>query len=139
MTQELEQLLSTHAHVIQPLLGDLWPVNPWKVEQFGPLTKYTLGPMEDGRWAMLHRLTEPDHGAPHDHPVAFTSIIIKGSYLERVYQNGTVQELLWEAGSSHDIAPDYIHTITELPEGECWSLCFAGPVVREWKHYPTLA
>ncbi|UOR07181.1 hypothetical protein MUN82_08800 [Hymenobacter aerilatus] len=87
---------------------------------------------------MLHCLREPDSGPMHDHPVHFTSTIVEGSYTERVYQDGVVVNITWKAGSTHEIPPDYIHTITELPDGPCWSLVLAGPVVREWKHYPQL-
>jgi hypothetical protein len=134
----LQDLLSTHADVLRPLLDGLWPIQPWKVEQFGPLTKYTLGQMEDKRWAMLHRLCRPDSGKPHDHPCQMESHRIKGSYWERIYTNGGVQDVLREAGSSHVIEPDCVHLITELPEGEAWTLCFTGPVVRQWRHYPEM-
>lgn len=135
---ELDIFVAEHEAQLRPLLGALWSVRPFKVEQFGPLTKYTLGQMPNGEWAMLHRLTEPDLGSPHDHPVSFTSTIIKGSYTERVYSNGAVATITWKAGSTHEIPADYIHTITELPDGEVWSLVMAGPVVNQWRHYPHL-
>jgi len=136
---ELDAFTARHETVLRELLGPHWPVKPWKVTQHGPLTKYTLGPTDDGRWAMIHGLTEPDAGPAHDHPVHFTSTIIQGSYTEKVYHDGVVATITWKEGSTHEIPPEYIHTITELPEGEVWSLCFAGPVVRAWKHYPELA
>jgi hypothetical protein len=134
----LDTLLTTHRQTLQDLLGTL-PLSIWKVEQYGPLTKYTLGQMPDGRWSMLHHLTAPDKGLPHDHPVAFTSTILVGGYRENVYHpvaDGYRMELVERLpGNTHDIAADCIHQIVELPEGECWSLCLAGPVVREWRHY----
>ncbi|SNR92107.1 hypothetical protein [Hymenobacter mucosus] len=120
-----------------PLLGNLWPVRPFKVEQFGPLTKYTLGEMPDGRWAMLHRLTEADAGSPHDHPCDMESHGIHGSYCEQVFCPGPMFKL-WGPGSSHHIGADCIHRITKLYNEEVWTLVFAGPVVRQWKHYPEL-
>lgn len=135
---QLQTLLATHAHVLRPLLGHLWPVTPFKVQQFGPLTKYTLGQMPDGTWAMLHHVTQPDVGAPHSHPCRFHSYRIKGSYWERLFVKGRTQDVLREEGSNHVIEPNCIHSLTSLPEGDCWTLCFSGPVVRRWRHYPKL-
>ncbi|TGE05579.1 hypothetical protein [Hymenobacter fodinae] len=139
VVEELEQLLSTHGEVLQALLQPLWPINPFKVEQFGPLTKYTLGQMPDGRWAMLHRLTEADTGSPHDHPTRMDSHVLKGAYWEIIYhEDGRTERVLRAAGGYHTIWPHTVHRIVELPEGECWTLVLAGPVVREWRHYPEL-
>lgn len=47
-------LLATRAPELQALLpAHLWPLAPLKIEQFGSLTKYTLGEAEPGVWAML--------------------------------------------------------------------------------------
>lgn len=135
---DLEAFTTRNETVLRSLLGPHWPVRPWKVEQFGPLTKYTLGPMADGRWVMLHHLTRPDSGSPHDHPCSLESHVIEGSYTEQVYLGEAIATITWKPGSVHEIPDDYIHLITDLPEGEVWTLCFAGPVVREWKHYPDL-
>ena len=133
----LDTFLATHEETLRSLLG-YWPVHVWKVEQFGPLTKYTLGEMPDKRWAMLHHLTQADTGPAHCHPCVMETYLFH-PYVERVYQptgNGYHPEYtLWQAGSTHTIAPECIHQILFLPEGEAWSLVFAGPVVREWRHY----
>ena len=135
----LKNLLATHADAIRTLLPEhLHHLIPFKTEQFGPLTKYTLGQLPDGRWAMLHHLTKPDHGAPHNHPCQMHSYRIKGSYWERLYQKGAVRDVLREEGSNHVIEADCVHLLTELPQGEVWTLCLAGPVVRRWRHYPKL-
>jgi hypothetical protein len=131
MTPELEALLATHADVLKPLLGPLWPVHPIEVKQYRPLTKYTLGPLE-GEWVHLHHVTEPDQGAPHCHPCRMFSTRIKGSYWERVYKDGQSMDVLRTEGSSHVIEPDTVHLLTSLPDGEVWT------VVREWHHYPEL-
>lgn len=149
MTDDLQALLDTHAAQLQKLLPPhLWPVQPFKIEQFGALTKYTLGPAypaPGGRgdvWAMLHHLTAPDAGPPHDHPVTFESHILAGGYRETVYRPGhpthPFENVDRRPGSCHNINADTIHRITDLPAGDCWSLCFASPVVREWRHYPEL-
>jgi len=143
LTAPLDELLATHAEAIRALLPDyLHHLVPFKVEQYGPLTKYTLGQLPDGRWAMLHRLTAADEGPPHDHPVQFESHIISGGYRETIYRPGhpthPFEDVDRRPGSCHFINPDCIHRITGLPSGECWSLCFAGPVVRQVSHYPEL-
>lgn len=139
----LSALLATHATELQKLLPPhLWPVRPFKVEQFGPLTKYTLGQMEDGRWAMLHCLTAPDVGplGPHNHPTRFDSHGIKGGYWERVYhEDGRTELVLRAAGGNHTIWPNTVHSIIGLPEGPAWTLVFGHDVVQEARHYPELA
>jgi len=135
----LDTLLTTHAAQLQQLLPPhLWPLNPCKTEQFGPLTKYTLGEDQPGIWAMLHHLRAADTGAPHDHPVNFHTYIVSGGYVERLYEGGAWRDVARLPGQDHLIEATCIHSIIELPAGESWSLCFAGPVVREWKHYPEL-
>jgi hypothetical protein len=138
--QHLEALLAARAGTIQTLLPPhLWPLRPFKVEQFGALTKYTLGEAWPGTWAMLHRLAAPDAGPPHCHPCPLLTHIITGGYAEVEFRNGGRIYRDWVPGSSHFIAADCIHTIPRLLADDCWSLVFAGPVVREWQHYPELA
>jgi len=135
----LTALLATHAAELQALLPPhLWPLAPFKTEQFGPLTKYTLGQLPDGRWAMLHHVTEPDASPPHCHPVAMDSHGIAGSYVERIFADGHSLDVLRPAGGQHHIPAERVHQLVALPQGDCWTLCFAGPVVREWRHHPEL-
>ena len=136
----LAQFTAAHAPTLQALLPPhLWPPPLHHTEQHGPLTKYVLGEARPGVWGMLHRLTAADEGPPHDHPVRFESTIIAGGYWERIWlPGGRTQDVRREPGQSHVIAAECIHRITSLPAGECWSLVFAGPVIRQWKHYPEL-
>ena len=139
MTDALQSLLATHAAVLQPLLGPLWPVRPFKTEQFGPLTKYTIGQMPDGRWAMFHCLTAPDLGAPHDHPTRMDVVIIDGGYWETIFcDDGRTERVFRAPGGNHTIWPHTVHSITDLPHGRAWSLAFGHEVVRDWRHYPEL-
>lgn len=138
----LATFLAEHERTLRALLPALgWPLPLLKTEQFGPLTKYTLGEARPGVWAMLHRLTETDEGLPHDHPVRFEAHVLSGGYIEKLYRllpGGTVREMqqVWRpAGSRHVIEPQTIHRLVELPAGESWSLCLAGPVERAWRHY----
>lgn len=137
--QALQGLLDTHADVLRPLLGPHWPVHPFEVKQFGPLTKYTLGQAEDGRWLHLHYLARPDEGDMHDHPCDIESTGIKGSYLELRATESGIDEQLRRAGETRSIAADCVHIIVWVSKGGCWTLVKTGPVVREWRHYPELA
>ena len=137
-TASLIDLLTTHAPQLQALLpSHLWPVQPVQVEQYGPLTKYTLGPDGD-EWLHLHYVNQPDTGAPHCHPCRIVSYRLKGWYRERLFADGTTQDVLREEGSTHVIEPECIHLLTALAPGGVWTLVRTGPVVRAWQHYPEL-
>jgi hypothetical protein len=140
MTPQLEDLLATHADVLQPLLGPLWPVCPFKTEQFGLLTKYTLGQMPNGTWAMLHCITGSDAVAhPHDHPCRFDSYGIKGSYWENsYYEDGRTELTLRAPGGHYTIWPHTIHEVVATMDGPVWTLVFAHEVVQQARHYPEL-
>jgi hypothetical protein len=138
--QQLEALLATHATVLRDLLpAHINPAQPFEVKHFGPLTKYTLGEMPDGRWAHLHYLDSPDQGDMHDHPCDIESVGIKGSYLELRAEEGGTVEMLRRAGERRSIPADCVHIIVWVSKGGCWTLCLTGPVIRQWKHYPELA
>ncbi|MCC3159660.1 hypothetical protein LJ737_20635 [Hymenobacter sp. 15J16-1T3B] len=131
------QLIVRHEATIRQILGFV-PNAIYRIDVLSPVfTKYTLGPIPGtDQWAMLHHFTGPDPDPrAHDHPVRFESHVLAGSYRERVYENGGFADVLRPAGSSHVIEPTCIHRLLDLPEGECWTLCLAGPVVRAWRHY----
>lgn len=138
--QHLEALLATHAGRLRELLPEhLRHLAPFKIEQFGPLTKYTLGQLPDGRWAMLHRLNGPDLGPPHDHPTRMDIFNIEGRYWEVVYhEDGRTERVLRAPGGHHTNWPHTVHSIVDLPEGQAWSLAFGHDVTRAWRHYPEL-
>lgn len=138
--QNLESLLATHADALRELLPEhLRHLDPFEIKQFGPLTKYTLGQLPDGRWAHLHYLSGPDQGDMHDHPCDIESVGIKGSYLELRRLGNGVKELLRRAGQRRLIPAACVHIIVWVSKGGCWTLVFTGPVVRNWRHYPELA
>lgn len=78
--------------------------------------------------AVIHHFSEKDQNEHiHDHPFGFTSHILKGSYIERIYEildDGTYisSEHHRTEGSTHYVPAHTIHEITELPEGECFTL-----------------
>jgi len=136
----LAALLATHADTVRALLPEhLRHLVPFEVKEFGPLTKYTLGQLPDGRWAHLHYLEQPDQGDMHDHPTDIESTGIKGSYLELRRLGHGVKELLRRAGQTRSIPASCIHIIVWVSKGGCWTLVKTGPVIRDWKHYPELS
>lgn len=84
--------------------------------------------------ATLHHFTGPDKGLPHDHPWGFTSIILKGGYVERVFElsNGSwyTSDIFRGVGSVFTLKAEHIHQLIELPEGECWTLVLPQPWER---------
>lgn len=90
--------------------------------------------------AVLHHFTAPDKGGPHDHPFGFTSFVLKGGYLERVYHpraDGTWDSYVAErvVGTSHRVSATHIHEIIDLPEGGCWTLILPQAWEREWRFW----
>lgn len=102
-------------------------------------TKYHLQGLPFG--AVIHRFTAVDKGSPHDHPFAFTSFILSGGYVEKVFSvrdDGTwTTELVSRLpGTVHTVEAAHIHQIVELPVGECYTLIIPQEKVREprfWK------
>jgi hypothetical protein len=92
-------------------------------------------------YAVIHHFTAIDKGSPHDHPFGFTSHVLYGGYVERVYHiepDGTWKSELVNRnpGTVHQVEATHIHQITELPMGECYTLIIVEPKVREhrfWK------
>lgn len=65
----------------------------------------------------LHWINEPDADRdPHDHPWNFWSLILRGSYIERVHDNpddiGHIQA--WQRGSLHYMHQTQAHRITAV-------------------------
>ncbi len=76
---------------------------------------------------VLHHFTGRDTGHPHSHPWNFTSYILAGGYVERVYTihpNGSwSSEIIHRLPETvHNVTTATIHEIIELPEGESWTI-----------------
>ena len=91
---------------------------------------------------MLHWIKGPDpHPDPHDHPVSFLSITVRGGYEERLFDALTCRcgdSYLAETAPSSDRvryrrARD-VHQITAA-EPDTLTLVFAGPVERRWGYH----
>lgn len=87
----------------------------------------------------FHHFTGTDKAGPHDHPFSFTTYILSGGYVERIY---TVEDGVWgshtrerKPGTAHKVEAECIHEIIELPKGECWTLIIPGPHVRTTRYW----
>lgn len=90
--------------------------------------------------AVIHHFTSISDEI-HDHPFAFTSHILSGGYVEKVYTvepggNWTSEFVCRKPGTVHTVEAEHIHKIVYLPEGECWTLILPQEKTREprfWK------
>lgn len=99
----------------------------------------------------VHRMEAPDPGLDlHDHPWWFVSWVLKGEYIERRIPGrlachddkriipctnrvcGNVRRRRW---SLRAIRLDECHTITDLTDGDVWTLVLHGPKRRTWGFY----
>jgi hypothetical protein len=103
----------------------------FRIEEMGPhFTKFFLPD-----WRVVHRFTAPDH-AIHDHPWSFTSTILRGGYVEMVFSpEGVPTTHHRRPGETHHVPADTIHSITGLPDGECWTLIEPGHWERHTRFY----
>jgi len=92
--------------------------------------------------AVIHHFSEKDKNEHiHDHPFSFTSHVLHGSYIERVWyilETGEYEykDFHRKQGTSHFVHADLIHEIIDLPEGECYTLITPNKWEREtyfWK------
>jgi hypothetical protein len=85
---------------------------------------------------MLHKILLTDNDCPHDHPWSFTSIMLKGTYIEHEHRGFTS---FWHLVRSRKItAPaimfrpaSWAHTL-EIPGKPVWTLVFTGRKSRSW-------
>lgn len=95
------------------------------------MTKYHVGGL--GFPLVFHHFTGPDEGDPHDHPFAFRSIILRGGYVETIYDqdngiNGPVERL---PGDSFRVPATRVHKIVRLLEADCWTVILPEPWERK--------
>lgn len=77
----------------------------------------------------LHHIIQPDHDRHlHNHPWDFTSIILRGWYVEEC---PGYQQLRRPGSIAHRRAAD-LHRIRSVSQGGVWTLVFTGPRVQVW-------
>lgn len=87
----------------------------------------------------LHFIYKPDDDAdPHDHPMNFWSLILRGGYVEEVYETSRqtrtkrlVGTRRWRRGSIHRMGTGLAHRISRLDQRTV-TLVLAGPKRQEW-------
>jgi hypothetical protein len=110
--------------------GTRW--STWRWTDIDPLNDGTIYltrlHLVQTQWGsvMLHWINHPDpQDDPHDHPVSFLSIVLKGGYTEETGTK-TRDVRFWNFIKSTDR-----HRIISI-KGPTLTLVFAGPVVRGW-------
>lgn len=85
----------------------------------------------------LHDLLEPDSDRdPHDHPWNFISIVLRGGYLERFYEQRVgfqqkTRDQVWRRWSWHRMGTDHAHMIRTV-EPRTKTLILTGRRSRNW-------
>lgn len=99
----------------------------------GYMERYWFMPELFGHSVRLHHiLRSDDDRALHDHPWDFSTILLRGQYIEHRddgYSHYGPGTQLWRAaGARHSL---------ELPEGQTvWTLFMMGPRVQKWGFFP---
>lgn len=105
------------------------------------LERYYLFLKERNRFpfnVFLHKFLKSDHDDIHDHPWAYTTIILKGGYNEwtPVFdENGKkLTEICTWRGAGHirRCTAESFHRIELDPNVTCWTLFIPGRKKRDW-------
>ncbi|MCZ7644776.1 MAG: hypothetical protein M5U26_05755 [Planctomycetota bacterium] len=92
------------------------------------LTRYTLLHLPGLRVYLhhLHRADEDRH--LHDHPWNFTSLVLKGGYVEETLAGSREHR----PGAVIRHRAEDVHRVASLPKGSAWTLVFCGRKRRSW-------
>ena len=100
-------------------------------------TKYHIAP-----GAALHdfKEAEPITADAHDHPGSFTSMILDGWYLEKVWMQDSTGRwysvtIKRSKGQAFHVPADRIHQIIEMSAGGCKTSTVWGPEERKWRFW----
>lgn len=98
--------------------------------------------LKDRTWfpfnIFLHRFLKSDPDAPHDHPWAYITFIVKGGYWEFVLtydEHGHIngETKIWRgAGHMRRCHAQSYHRIEVEPGVDCWTIFIPGKKVRDW-------
>lgn len=88
----------------------------------------------------FHHFTGPDVGDPHDHPADFKTHILRGGYIEEIYEIDSfgdwyMRRVTRYTGESHLVKATAIHRIIRLLDGECWTCVDMAEHYRKTKFY----
>lgn len=115
---------------------------PWLYDINGPdgtlyLRRFTLLKLF-GWKLLLHRIARPDYSRElHDHPWSFITVVLRGGYVEQVesLDGEWAQFRANRPGRVRFNRLPFPHRVTELINGDSWSLVIHGPDRREWGFY----
>ncbi len=119
--------------------GSTWAVWRWTdVDWLGETYLLRLHLLKTPWFAvMLHWIKGPDpHPDPHDHPVSFISLTLRGRYVERFYRliGDSVAQTGERSRRFRLTRAEQIHRIVSVDPGTL-TLVLSGPVVRWWGYY----
>lgn len=106
------------------------------------LTRWWLSPSDEQRYhsrkhrpaLLLHRIHREDADRdPHSHPWWFVSLVIKGSYVESIYDergdySSTVIRKRWSLAHRNT---KIFHQIIDVSD-DLWTLVLVGPKKKSW-------
>lgn len=101
------------------------------------LRRWYLIPKNKWLNVYLHHFCEGDDDrAPHCHPWASVSILLKGRYWELIHEPGVGNTIVGRASWKPIYRPAaHAHRILLDPGQTCWTLFATGPKVRKWGFY----
>jgi hypothetical protein len=104
-----------------------------------PYMKRWILKMQGGGWRLHKILRSDDDRALHDHPFDFTSLLLRGAYIEHVPADplnpwGPTVERRFQAGQVNRCVAARPHRL-ELREGPVWTLVRCAPKRRDWGFY----
>lgn len=93
--------------------------------------------------AVIHHFSKEDENDHiHDHPFGFTSHVLHGWYIERVYYKSRTYTGRWRyrdirraEGTSHNVEAETIHEILEVSPGGCYTIIRPREKVQEVSFY----
>lgn len=106
----------------------------------GYMNRWWVNPPKDGiqTTARIHQILRSDADRHlHDHPWDYTSVILRGCYIEERaipggdYHGRLTEKTMYKAGSVIQRVAADAHKLV-LPDGPVWSLFISGPYVQRW-------
>lgn len=86
--------------------------------------------------ASFNHFSGLETGDPHSHPFSFTSHVLSGGYVERIFNlDGTYKDIVRAPGDTFTNSAEHIHLIIALPQGKCWTLMRPNPHTQSTRFY----
>jgi len=96
--------------------------------------------------AVIHKFkeAEPLSARAHDHPFTFTTFIMNGWYIERIWSKvytmsgrnvWKYRDIKRRQGISYKIKADHIHQVIAMSEGGCTTIILPEKKEKDWRFY----